>query len=79
MDSLNDYYANKNSLFQVADLLKQVDILHMKGLLSQAKKKLRQAKKIAIEQCLYPCQLQILSWEFEMAMNEPNFKHAIRK
>ena len=79
MDSLNDYYSNKNSSFQVADLLKQVDILHMKGLLSQAKKKLRQAKKIATEQCLYPCLLQVLSWEFEMAMNEPNFKHAIKK
>ena len=79
LKTLNAYYEDKSSVFEFNKRIQQVEILFFKGLYKQAEKILKQAKKIAVKMGLYPQQLLVLKWEYELAFLGNKFQHIVEE
>ena len=77
LKTLVKYKNSMKSIHQVNRLLEQVDLLYDRGLTKQAKKKLNQAKKIAVHYQLKAQTMDILDWEMEFLLLEDTFKKSL--
>ncbi|HLG04384.1 MAG TPA: hypothetical protein VI731_12370 [Bacteroidia bacterium] len=69
LKSLRNFHSEFSIKSQLSDLLRNVEILHSKGLYRQCEKKLNKCKKLAKEHEQYHISQEILKWESTLLFN----------